>query len=238
MVTKAHASPTKQFFVHMITKDISLEACILDLLDNCVDGARDDLRRRKVQRSPSELYRGYYARITFDETHFMIEDNCGGIPLDDAVDYAFHFGRRPDAEPEADFAVGLYGIGMKRAVFKMGGKIRVLSSTSDEAFSVLINVDRWLRKPDDWDFPLLKRKPDPIAGTCINIKKLNSSTQAEFADPLFTGKLRTAIARYYSFFIQSGLKVTINGKDLPPYVYAVKESDDLEPMRYSYETRV
>jgi hypothetical protein len=35
---KAIANPTKEFFVTMITRDITLEDCILDL-DNSVDGA-------------------------------------------------------------------------------------------------------------------------------------------------------------------------------------------------------
>jgi len=37
--TKATANPTKEFFVKMITRDITLEDCILDLIDNSVDGA-------------------------------------------------------------------------------------------------------------------------------------------------------------------------------------------------------
>ena len=36
---KVEAFPTKAFFVRMITRDISLEDCILDLIDNSVDGA-------------------------------------------------------------------------------------------------------------------------------------------------------------------------------------------------------
>ncbi|MBF0956152.1 MAG: hypothetical protein HXK15_07140, partial [Actinomyces sp.] len=36
---QAQASPTKQFFVSMLTRDIGLADAILDLLDNCLDGA-------------------------------------------------------------------------------------------------------------------------------------------------------------------------------------------------------
>ena len=39
MDKNADAMPTKDFFVRMITRDISLEDCILDLIDNCLDGA-------------------------------------------------------------------------------------------------------------------------------------------------------------------------------------------------------
>ena len=34
-----NASPTKEFFVEMLTKDVSLSLAILDLVDNSVDGA-------------------------------------------------------------------------------------------------------------------------------------------------------------------------------------------------------
>ena len=36
---RAEASPTKQFFVSMLTRDINLADAILDLVDNCLDGA-------------------------------------------------------------------------------------------------------------------------------------------------------------------------------------------------------
>lgn len=36
---QAEASPTKRFFVSMLTRDINLADAILDLLDNCLDGA-------------------------------------------------------------------------------------------------------------------------------------------------------------------------------------------------------
>lgn len=39
MGDKAAAVPTKQFFVSMLTRDISLADAILDLIDNCLDGA-------------------------------------------------------------------------------------------------------------------------------------------------------------------------------------------------------
>lgn len=32
-------NPTKKFFIEMITRDISIEDAIIDLLDNSIDGA-------------------------------------------------------------------------------------------------------------------------------------------------------------------------------------------------------
>ena len=66
------ASPTKEFFVEMLTRDVRLSMAILDLIDNCIDGA---LRIRGMQ-----AFDGLTVNITFDEEQFIIHDNCGGIP--------------------------------------------------------------------------------------------------------------------------------------------------------------
>ena len=62
-------APTKAFFVNMLTKDIELEDAVLDLLDNCVDGA---LRSVKNQTDHERPYEGYYAELTFSGTGFSI----------------------------------------------------------------------------------------------------------------------------------------------------------------------
>ena len=89
----AAASPTKDFFVRMLTRDIELQDAILDLLDNCVDG----IIRAGFQEDAPLPYRGYRAVITLAPDHFIIEDNCGGIPIETAKKYAFAMGRPPAA---------------------------------------------------------------------------------------------------------------------------------------------
>jgi len=48
------ASPTKDFFVSMLTRDISLDDAILDLLDNCVDG----ILRNELTNNEEHPYKG------------------------------------------------------------------------------------------------------------------------------------------------------------------------------------
>ena len=116
-----HAQPTKEFFVRMIVKDISLEDCILDLVDNCLDGANGDIAEAEnVRREAGEnlalrpgaqgggeltpngtqadsttdkRYEGYWTELTLNEDVFSIRDNCGGISIEEAKNYAFRFGR-------------------------------------------------------------------------------------------------------------------------------------------------
>ena len=83
------ASPTKGLFVDMLTRDVRMAMAILDLVDNCIDGA--------IRIRGQALLTGLTVQITFDHERFIIQDNCGGIPLDLARDHAFRFGRPSNA---------------------------------------------------------------------------------------------------------------------------------------------
>ena len=66
-------NPTKKFFIEMITRDISIEDAIIDLLDNSIDGAN---------RLRGNDFNGLTININIDNTSFCIEDNCGGFSLE------------------------------------------------------------------------------------------------------------------------------------------------------------
>lgn len=225
----AKADPTKEFFIDMITRDIGLDECIFDLLDNSIDGAYRN-------RNQDGRLDGFYAEINVYADSFAIYDNCGGMKLSDATDYAFHFGRRADAPKDSDRSIGLYGIGMKRAVFKIGKEITIQSSTASnpsEAFSTTIEVEKWAQS-SDWDFTLEQLQTPEFVGTKIDITKLKESVGAEFGDELFVKALRTNIGRYYSFFIEDGFKIKVNGVTVKQHIFGVRSSDEIEPYVDSY----
>ena len=116
---KAKANPTKAFFVKMITRDITLEDCIFDLIDNSIDGAWEQKGGQPMRLGDNIKLTEYRISIEVKSDRFSIHDNCGGISLDDAVEYAFTFGRQEKALTE-NYSIGVYGIGMKRAIFKNG----------------------------------------------------------------------------------------------------------------------
>ena len=71
---KANASATKSFFVSMLTRDINLSDAILDLVDNCLDGAL------RLANGKAVDYAKHFVKIVFAKDQFSIEDNRGGIP--------------------------------------------------------------------------------------------------------------------------------------------------------------
>ena len=138
------AYPAKELFIYMLVKDIRLIKAILDLVDNSFDGAWS------VKKNDS--YDGLWTRIKLDDKYFEIQDNCGGISLETARKYAFRFGR-PGDMPTTGRSIGQFGVGMKRALFKLGNQIHIDSKTETESFKLTINVEKWKRELE-WKFKI------------------------------------------------------------------------------------
>jgi hypothetical protein len=220
---KAQASPTKQFFVSMLTRDISLDDAILDLLDNCLDGAMRIADGDKVD------YAQHFVTIRLAKGEFVIEDNCGGIPRDVAVNYAFKMGREPDDDRDSDTeTIGMYGVGMKRAIFKMGRNALVRTRHGDDTFEVPITSE-WL-EAKNWD-PLPIMEPTqaseklPQPGTTIIVTDLYEGVARHFDNEAFENKVRTAISEHFTMFLQWGLTVMLNGNPVEPVLVEVLVSE-------------
>lgn len=56
-------SPAKKFFVDSITRDISIEKYIMDLIDNSIEGTK---RNRKT-----DSYKGYYIKMFFQSMSLL-----------------------------------------------------------------------------------------------------------------------------------------------------------------------
>ncbi len=220
MAERVAASPSKIFFVRMLTRDISLEDAILDLLDNCIDGILRQLSSASNNGvlETEQPYQGYWAKITATPEKFSIEDNCGGIPRHIAVSSAFRLGR-PDLERDKDIAtVGMYGIGMKRALFKMGRNSEVMSQHEGDAYVVTIPSE-WLDDDSTWDLELndLEDGRD-TDGTCITITDLlpNIAHQFDRDSHNFLETLEKAVRNLFALIIKKGFKVYLNGPEVIP----------------------
>ena len=210
---QAKAYPTKQFFVSMLTRDIKLEDAILDLLDNCLDGAL-----RAANGNPVD-YSKHRIAITMDKTSFEIVDNCGGIPRDVAINYAFKMGRdSDDTRDDENETIGMYGVGMKRAIFKMGEEASVQSVNGADAFEVII-APEWLKDKEWKNLPiqnLMAATALSEPGTRIRVTKLYQGIVRHFTSDAFINELQKSISEHFTMFLQQGLQVFVNGKPEEP----------------------
>lgn len=218
------ASPTKGLFIYMLTKDIPLIDAIIDLVDNAVDGARR-------LRSHND-YTGLWVRLELDEDHFRIQDNCGGIPVGLARKYAFRFGRPEDME-FIPHSVGQFGVGMKRAIFKMGRKFRIESYTESSHFVVEEDVEKWKRE-EAWEFTFaeleedLDNEPDQ-QGTLLAVSSLHHGVSESFRSDRFQRRLFEELRTKHSLNIDKGLAVTLNQIPLQVRPFTLLQSDELKP---------
>jgi hypothetical protein len=228
-----NASATKNFFIRMITRDILLQDCILDLIDNSIDGATRWQKETNASVDEETRYSAFHIRLTLSADEFHIDDNCRGMSIELAKTKAFHFGR-PSGIDERFDSIGLYGIGMKRALFKLGTHAKVESSTGAEAFRVVIDVPVWEAK-EEWTLDLEHIDVFEPAGTKITVDALTPETSLELSDELFKNSLRRYVARDYSFFLQKGLAVSVNDDPVQPYRFELRTGGEVEPVSYRFE---
>jgi hypothetical protein len=216
----AKASPEKRLLISLLTRDIPLVAAFLDLLDNSINAAVESLSSRL------ETAEGYMA-VFLDEAvtpavtvkleilgeRVEIVDTASGISAKTAEEHVFKFGRPADEGHPAD-RLSVYGIGLKRAIFKLGNKIVMRSDHVEGGFELDLDVSQWAKETaQPWTFQITKREPvEPDkCGTTITVTELYDDVKRRIGDGVFEGQLRDAIARTYAFYIAKFATIELNG---------------------------
>ncbi|MDN4641663.1 ATP-binding protein [Agreia sp. PsM10] len=232
--TTIDAGAEKRFFIEMLTKDIELLPAIVDLLDNSVDGARG--------LHPDGDLSGQWVKINFGNGSFTIADNSGGISAEIARHYAFRFGRSKSFTG-VKRSVGQFGVGMKRAIFKIGNAFSVESAhrgatgkDDGSRFDLEVDVEDWAIQ-GDWTFQFnrveenISLLPIEAAGTMISVTNLHPSVQDDLNDPTIVQALRTELRIRHQESIQSGLQLFLNSdKPLSASRPSLQASDVVRPV--------
>lgn len=236
MANIIEGSPTKQFFIDMITRDISIEDAIIDLLDNSIDGAN----RLATEAGKSDFKElGLYVLLSLSEEKLSIEDNCGGFSLNTAKKYAFRFGRPLDAPQESN-TIGRFGIGMKRSLFKMGRNFSVESKCGADHYRITVDVAAWSVKKrevdgtqvDDWSFDF-ENITDGSGlqndGTKIEVTNLYDGVLNQFKDGVFKSSLKEDIKKLLNFSIIKGISISMNGTKIEGTDIEMIVSESIKP---------
>lgn len=234
-----NASPTKEFFIRIITKDISLLDAIKDLVDNCVDGAR-------ALRGAGS-FNGLLVQIEVKPDSFLIVDNCGGISVDTATNYAFRFGRAKGA-PSIHGSIGQFGVGMKRALFKMGKAFEVKSIAVDSRFVLKVDVDQWTALMDEhghekWELEFSEvsegeNNPVENCSTTLQVTDLYPSVANEFDSNIFVQKLVASLQQAHAHSLDRGLDIKVNNFELRHRIATLLQSDSIRSIRLEKNLQV
>lgn len=219
----ARGLPSKRIFVTVLTKDLDLVDAIIELVDNAVDGAR--------RAGAKSDFSKYLITLTLSGSKFEIHDNCGGLPADLAEKSALCFGRPDDVKPEKGL-VGVFGVGMKRGIFKIGKRFKVTSTTSTSHFTVEEHYDNWVKRPS-WDFNFTEyedeeKQAGPF-GTTITVTDLHDPIAAEMTTKLFQSDLVARVSDAQRELIRDGLRILVNAVPATINPIVLKASPSIKP---------
>lgn len=216
------ASPTKELFIDTLIRDISVIDAILDLVDNAIDGYihKSYTDRKKI-------------KITLSTEKFQIWDNCGGIDIDFAQKEVFRFG--VPHKPEDKHCLGVFGIGLKRAIFKLGRNVVFESDDLKNYFRVKIDLKEWQEKKDwtlEFDDSSLSKGSE---FTKILITCLHDEVKEEAGSNRFKNLLHDRISKTYFLFIKNNVDISLDGKIIKPFALTIGFSKNIEPAHKSFE---
>jgi hypothetical protein len=219
----AKASPEKRLFISLLTRDLSLVDAFLDLMDNSINSA---LVASNLPLSSAKDYIKLLGlnnqrklpkvEISIDKKCIAIEDTAGGISFAAARNNVFVFGRKDGSD--TDDRLSVYGIGLKRAIFKMGETIEIVSNHREKGFTLSLDVERWERdSKQPWTLPIqgFSSKTDPF-GTKIYIRDLHDDVKTRITDSLFESQLKRRISESYVYFLDRVITARVNNQDIRP----------------------
>lgn len=193
----------------MLIKDITLRDAIGDLVDNAVDAI-------KTRAEDPNNLKGFEIDIKLGKTYFSIDDNGYGMEAEVARNTAFNFGKS-EKHNLIDNSIGQFGIGMKRAFFKLGNFIQVKSTSPTSKFEIDINVKEWLKDKKTWEYNFKEgtleeniKNPPSKTGFKIKINELSTDSELSFNDKSFVEQLIKEIQYEHMLNINKGLIIRIN----------------------------
>ena len=215
-------SPTKEVVVSSLTRDASVEACLFDLIDNSVDAARDTALSRVDNQDEATLiedYSGFEINLSVSGTGLKIVDNCGGISVEKLRTMVMRFGQRSAHKT----GIGIFGVGLNRALFRIGKITHLRTDTGAERSELVLNVEEYLKK-QEWDLPAESFASKGKVGTEIEITKPSSEVSQLLADADFEGRLRAEIGLRYARFLKKGIEICLNGAAIDGSEVLIREN--------------
>ncbi|WP_213385063.1 ATP-binding protein [Acinetobacter pittii] len=221
----ADTRPTKEYLVNGITKDVTIEECIFDLIDNSIDA---------YSRKENELvsdFNKYTIEINLSKNHFSIKDYGKGIKLEALINETLRFGTKTSHHTTS---IGFYGIGLNRALFKLGKDINISSETNDNRSFVKLDVDIFLRDNNNWTLPISTEKKTGSQGTIIEIKKLYEEVNDYFSNPELIKLFRNKVSLRYSQFLNKNLIIKVNNENIKNTAISIRSTSGFQSLNKEF----
>lgn len=206
---------------------------LYDLIDNAIDAARE----RRLADGQNQLdhyglpsdYSGSRIRVRVGRDSVTLSDNCTGIDEETLATHVFVTG----FVSEHQYGIGGFGIGLKRALFRLGTNYVLSTDTGTSAAEM--RFDRSQLGEIESTLTARRVASSGTARTLVSIcgfeagvkHELNNMSPADFAKQF---------SRRYGIFISKGLRIVVNGLHVPSFGPGLRKSGPLQVKSQSLRT--
>ncbi|WP_348764339.1 ATP-binding protein, partial [uncultured Henriciella sp.] len=232
---RVDTSPDKQFLIDTFSRDASAIDCIFDLLDNSIDAGSAHLRTLGAKPDLEGLLKTYdpiEIKLFVSARGVKIVDNSGGMSSADLENSILKFGHR-SAQP---FSIGMYGVGLNRAIFKLGEHTTISTHTGKERSHVSLDMTSYRSDDDEWLIEGETETSKAQAGTTIEITSPPAPIIRHLSDTSFVDRLSTEASIRYCRFLERGLTLNINKNSIQPRSVVVRENGLFKPLTKNFQT--
>lgn len=210
--TEVHISFSSDpdYIIKGLTSDVTTIECIYDLIDNSIDAARNTLLKNDTKKDKFGLpasYDGYEIKIFINNKHVTIHDNCSGIDEQTLSKKTFTIGSRS----QHPYGIGHYGVGLNRAIFKLGRQATLKTDDGIDQFSLTFSEDE-VRKAvaNTLEIKAVRLKTTNDKFNIIEISEINKDVSPDLGSSIWLKSTTDEIRKRYGRFTHKGLKIFIN----------------------------
>jgi len=233
---KVDTTPTKDAVVSSLTRDASIEACIFDLIDNSIDAARESIfakgRPDVDQYGLPTSYAGFKIDVRISGKGIIVEDNCGGIDGKFFQKGALKFGKRSRHK----LGIGAFGVGLNRAVFRLGKKANITTDNGSERLSLTIDAKIYLKEEDNWGLDAWAIQSSGQVGTSVEITPPVPDVEKTISDSNWQKEFGQQISERYFSLLQKGIVIEYNGQILSPIYVPIRDGGPYDSRSKHYKS--
>lgn len=184
-----------------IISDYDLKTGLCELVDNALDVW---LRNGRTGAPLIEI------ELNADRQLISVVDNSGGVEQSDLKFLIAPGGSKNDPSAER---IGIFGVGSKRASVALGEHVEIRTRHLDGRSFELDITKEWLAS-DDWEIAAYEIPDVEPRTTRIDISHLRRPFRKTDI-----GDLRTHLAETYSWFLENGCSISVNGTGIAPVTF-------------------